>query len=65
LKEPYIIQWIGTDHPKKKIKKDLMDLTNVPPQCAVCGKIDQIQRCSKCKKAFYCSREHQVFLAQF
>lgn len=59
LKKPYIIQLIGTDHTKKRIKRDL-NLTNDFPQCAVCGKIDQIQRCSKCKKAFYCSREHQV-----
>ena len=32
-----------------------------PPQCRVCGKTgDAVMRCSNCKHAFYCSRDHQV-----
>lgn len=60
LRQPHVIQWIETDHPRKKIKRDSTALTSNSYHCAVCGKIDQIQRCSKCKKAFYCSREHQI-----
>eukprot|EP00484_Ammonia_sp_Unknown_P022700 CAMPEP_0197027988 /NCGR_PEP_ID=MMETSP1384-20130603/7815_1 /TAXON_ID=29189 /ORGANISM="Ammonia sp." /LENGTH=744 /DNA_ID=CAMNT_0042456923 /DNA_START=89 /DNA_END=2323 /DNA_ORIENTATION=- len=28
--------------------------------CFVCGKTGNVMRCSQCKSAFYCSREHQV-----
>lgn len=27
--------------------------------CAVCEKTDKLQRCSRCKAVFYCTREHQ------
>ncbi|KAL6440026.1 hypothetical protein ACFW04_002989 [Cataglyphis niger] len=27
--------------------------------CAVCDKTDKLQRCSRCKAVFYCTREHQ------
>eukprot|EP00483_Globobulimina_turgida_P008944 UN08962 len=29
-------------------------------KCFVCGKTGNVMRCSQCKSAFYCSREHQV-----
>merc|ERR1711933_29522 len=29
-------------------------------KCYVCGKTGNVMRCSQCKSAFYCSREHQV-----
>lgn len=29
-------------------------------ECYVCGKTGNVMRCSQCKNAFYCSREHQV-----
>ena len=29
-------------------------------ECYVCRKTGNVMRCSQCKNAFYCSREHQV-----
>merc|ERR1712183_694309 len=29
-------------------------------KCYVCGKTGNVMRCSQCKAAFYCSRDHQV-----
>ena len=40
----------GGDQPKKED----------PAACYVCGKTGNVMRCSQCKQAFYCSREHQV-----
>ena len=28
--------------------------------CAVCGKTDHLKRCTRCRSAFYCNREHQL-----
>ena len=33
---------------------------NAECSCFVCGKKGDILRCSRCKKAFYCSWEHQI-----
>ena len=30
------------------------------PKCMVCGKGGNVMRCSNCKCAFYCSRQHQI-----
>lgn len=27
--------------------------------CAICGKVEDLKRCSKCNQAFYCGRAHQ------
>ncbi|XP_008550191.1 egl nine homolog 1 [Microplitis demolitor] len=29
------------------------------PSCAICNKTDKLQRCSRCKNIFYCSKDHQ------
>ena len=40
------------------------DGTPIPAQismklCVICGKKDRVLQCSRCKKVFYCSKEHQ------
>lgn len=62
-REPAVKNWLSSGHRRKKAR---VDYNNEPvaaanaPKCILCGKSDNIMRCSKCKKAFYCSREHQV-----
>ena len=49
------MQCIPVDR-KKEEKKDEAQAA----ACYVCGKTGNVMRCSQCKQAFYCSREHQV-----
>ncbi len=31
----------------------------IQPRCQICGTTDNLSRCSKCKKMYYCTKEHQ------
>jgi len=64
LREKCVDDWlrgegITTQQPVKRMRS-AEPTPQVAPACVLCGKQDNIMRCSKCKKAFYCSREHQV-----
>lgn len=64
LREPQVDSWLrnvgATGRPAKRLRTADEAAPQVQPSCVLCGKQDNIMRCSKCKKAFYCSREHQV-----
>lgn len=63
---------VATTHLLARSRDDLKALANVygddsfeeaaglSPRCALCGAADAHKRCSRCRNAFYCSRECQV-----
>jgi len=66
MREPQVNNWMQTGaietrrSAAKRPKTTAMTGLELKPKCVLCGRDDNIMRCSKCKKAFYCSREHQV-----
>lgn len=44
---------------RSTLSPHLKSALNSPPKCHICCSSENLRRCSNCKAAFYCSREHQ------
>ena len=66
MQQPYAQQPMNyqESYMKQPMQQHYIQQYQDTPKCAVCGKLD-VMRCSNCKHAYYCSREHQVWFCSF
>ncbi|XP_061600878.1 egl nine homolog 1 [Cololabis saira] len=44
---------------EKEKEKELSDLERDRQYCELCGKMENLLKCGRCRSSFYCSKEHQ------
>jgi hypothetical protein len=50
------IQGIGSS---SNVAAAVKDVSGFEMRCAVCGSVDNLSRCARCKRSYYCSIDHQ------